>query len=593
VSNLLIIVGDKVQCGLIFENLNDCDEKKRTNIGNGQELIIVTKDGIEPLVNGESGLFLRGFIIDHESRRITLGINGINEDEVGDVSKWHKALEGAFAALSWDSDSVSVRNDLFGLHTLTYFQTEGLLVCSDSLLALSWVRKILNLANQMDREVAESKSWVYSLGHSPLSEDLIINECKRLCPGQHLVFDRLSGFTTLHRSDIRDLFREKGKISYAENLRNCGQRIRDVICSFLQDDSFTIQLGLSGGLDSRCILACIPENLRKSRSLMVLTNVQSSRSADFEVVKIISENQGIELNPKAELTTKQHEMGLKIVNMSDRINVWMTSSLGIHDMMYIPKNYWNHPGIVELGGHGGEICKGAHAWRTAHKMIKKVKRINRESVQQVLYRGLKQAGIKPKSPDSLQLHHLLHTASVHNSRFMTRNMIALRPLMNWHLIALSINKVNPHPYRGSKSYSILHDLLILADEKLAEIPFNKGRKQLNKKLISESKERLGNQRLDPPNLYELRGKVSCMNNGPAKSLIALAHTMTETDEQVEDLIEYLVDKASKMISDDPLYALYQHHSDIYKEKSTEPGSYLPDTGIHAAKICSLLLCDPL
>jgi len=444
----------------------------------------------------------------------------------------------------------------------------------------------------MDREVAESKSWVYSLGHSPLSEDLIISGCKRLCPGQQLTFNRTSGFTTLSRSDIRELLRQNEKINYAENLRDCGQRIRDVICSFLQDESFTIQLGLSGGLDSRCILACIPEYLRKSQSLMILTNVQSSRSADYEIVQVISEKQNLELNPKIELTRKQKEIGLRLVNISDRINVWMSSSLGIHDMMYIPKNHWSHPAIVDLGGHGGEICKGAHAWRTVNMLIKKVKSPHHKSVQQVMYRGLKQAGIKPESSDSLQLHHLLHTASVHNSRFMTRNMIALRPLMNWHLIALSKAGVNPHPYRGNKSYSILHDLLIIADEKLALIPFNKGRKQLNKKLISKTKKRLGTQKLEPPNLYELRGNVSNMINGPSKSLLSLTSMITKSDGNTEDMIGKLVDKACDMISDDQLHSIYQHHSELYKNKSAEHESYLPDTGIHAAKLCSLLLCDP-
>ena len=77
--------------------------------------------------------------------------------------------------------------------------------------------------------------------------------------------------------------------SYEEAIRDATIKFANSVTSMLQNEETMFKFGLSGGLDSRVILAAMMHKPELFNRVAINTNKHPSRKADFDVVKRLSE----------------------------------------------------------------------------------------------------------------------------------------------------------------------------------------------------------------------------------------------------------------------------------------------------------------
>ena len=73
--------------------------------------------------------------------------------------------------------------------------------------------------------------------------------------------------------------------NYTEAIRDATKKMAQSTMSLLHVDNILIKFGLSGGLDSRVILAALLQNEEQFNKIAIRTNSHPSRKADYDIVK--------------------------------------------------------------------------------------------------------------------------------------------------------------------------------------------------------------------------------------------------------------------------------------------------------------------
>ena len=73
--------------------------------------------------------------------------------------------------------------------------------------------------------------------------------------------------------------------NYKQAIRDAATKMAQSTMSLLHLDDVMIKFGLSGGLDSRIILAAVLQKPELLENIAITTNTHPSRKGDFEVVE--------------------------------------------------------------------------------------------------------------------------------------------------------------------------------------------------------------------------------------------------------------------------------------------------------------------
>jgi len=596
-SNYLFAIGERSKIDILKSKYSYSKEVTVTEISSNVSALTVEKiaETISPgpLDSSNFSFYAKGFAIDNEAKQMYLGKKGFkilfdNSDNF-DLETLGNEWEGAFTLALWNSDRAFIKTDLYCMSTLLYFFERDIMVCSDSLYVLTKMREALGLECIIDKDVASAKSWVYSLGNSPLCENLVVKNIKLLLPGQHLSFDLKQFETTVSSVNIKQLLSVNFE-SYEEGLIQCYHTISSIIATFAKSPEFKIDFALSGGIDSRLILATCLKDKESMESIQVKTNSHPSRLEDFQVVSTLSEKFGFDINKQKDFTSFESKHSLRLNSVPNQVEWWLVSNLGLYDMLYLPKHYWNHPAFIDLGGHGAESVKGKYLWRNVDSLLKNVKDRVRSPVTKQIRKGLEPLNFQSSDRESLQFHHLSYTCAVHNSRFITRTNIALRPFLTKQLFGLSKSSISPHTHQYNYSPSVVHDLLIMLNPKLAAEPFAYGKKHISEAYI-KNKDSFSKLEIRDPKIYEILGSVKDIANGPPNVFLELAKEFEIPVGSNVASILHLVQKAWEKLESSSLKPYFEEHYKSSMNKLSKSNAYMPDIGIPASKLSAILLGD--
>ena len=594
-SNYLFAIGERSKIEILKSKYSYSKEVTVTEISSTVSVLTVEKiaDTITPgpLDSSNFSFYAKGFAIDNEAKQVYLGKKGFknlfdNSDNL-DLEIIGNEWEGAFTLALWNSDRAFIKTDLYCMSTLLYFFEKDVMVCSDSLYVLTKMRETLGLECIIDKDVASAKSWVYSLGNSPLCEDLVVKNIKLLLPGQHLSFDLKQFETKVSSVNIEQVLSTNFE-SYEEGLIQCYHTISSIIATFAKSPEFKIDFALSGGIDSRLILATCLKDKAVMDSIQIKTNPHPSRSEDFDVVSSLSEKFGFDANKPKDFASFKSKYSISLNSVPNQVEWWIISNLGLYDMLYLPKYYWNHPALIDLGGHGAESVKGKYLWRNADSLFKNVKEDVRATVSKQMRKGLVPLNFRSSDRESLQFHHLSYTCAVHNSRFLTRTNIALRPFLTKRLFALSKSPVSPHTHQNNYDSSVVHDILIMLNPDLAAEPFAYGKKHISRDYI-KAREFLSSLHIRDPVMYEILGSVKDIANGPPDVFLELAKELQiPLGSNVESIL-HLVQKSWEKVENSSLEPYFDEHYNSSMNKLSKSNAYIPDVGIPASKLSAILL----
>jgi hypothetical protein len=624
-SNYLLALGKSETIDIIKNIINDKNEGESetsiVNLQNGFSLLSVSKSECLQEIN-KSVTFFRGWFQDHQSQSIVLGQKGYIEWLNNNQKLSEDEYEGSYISAIYGNGKMIIRNDLFSYLPVIYFINEDLFVCSDSMYIISEIRKALNLECELNKKVVHSRAWTHGLACAVMSNETQIQDVYLLSTGKHIeiVINKkrfnskyvLSSKNIVKHSNLKQKFDVQFD-SYKGAIRSATQNMARSTMSLLHLDDVLIKFGLSGGLDSRIILAAVLQKPELLENLAITTNEHSSRKGDFDIVEKLALQFGFEFNNSEKLRLHKKKHSLKTEKIGDRFALWVLSSMGLFDMMYLHDSYWPTPHIIDMGGHGAESIKGTFApmkfedyikpkkistkakfSRKGFRYMREAKEANivHDSIRSELSNALATSGIDLGEYASIQWHYLSYKSPIANGRFLDISAIGIRPFIQHSLFALSISEINPFKQVKRGEPTMLHDMLILLNPELAAIGFENKKTNITEEYIQSRLEELGGQlELIDSQPYMIYGSIYDMRNGPPTAFLNIVkHDFKPGENDMKSILGTL-ERAWSKITNKKVKAAYQVAYDTAIERLSDLDYYPPSAGTPAAKIISHSLFD--
>ena len=309
-STFLLTVGRtsptaRVRAALQPNGPGPTDRTVHQQLGADREVFCVTRRALsDPIEPGPTDHLFLGTAFDHGNQALVLGSAGFDEYLGSPGSPSHEGaldLDGVFVHARWSPDTLVVERDPFGLYPVFWTASPDLVLISDSLLLLTRLRRALGVGISADADVVASRSVQNILAYQLASERTPVAGISSLPVGATLRVG--SGVDhrpapTIDRAGVADLFVPRTD-SYATLLRQAAHEVSAAVRSIVGIPGPPATLSLSGGLDSRVLLAVLvgdPTTLEQTR---VTTSTIARRSDDRSVAESLGVRFGFPVNPPA------------------------------------------------------------------------------------------------------------------------------------------------------------------------------------------------------------------------------------------------------------------------------------------------------
>ena len=595
-STYLVAIGRKI----LVEKMNNLignlpgsieEERRLESLSNACSALFMGKTVDKMITSADGGDFFSGWLLDHNDSSITLGQCGFNQREKINHDNDYTTNEGSFIHVNWSPNFFKIQHDCFGLYPILYFYCKGLFVASDSLLTLARIRTAMGMTNKMNRAVHSTRSWTNGLACNIMSTQTIIEAIQYLPPASsisiipHLNDDKVSLEVSVNIPKYQEVFK-KNESPYIEELQICVAQIVGSISAIQALNETELMLGLSGGLDSRILFGIIKKSWPDLKQIDIRSNTHISRKDDYKIARHLSKLFKFNLNKGDNTKNIADRSGAKVLRINNMFGNWALSNVGVFDMTYMYRSYWNHPALVEVGGHGAEIVKGTFSKTSLFKIGFRKKIVNYIRKRSEIRAGLNTIGIKFRNQRKMQWHHLAYKSAIQNGRGLNRTMLSLRPLMNKRLCSLGL-----HIPLGEPN-TILQDMLIIIDPILAEIPFDKVEKNISKTAINKiilELEKIDEIKNIKP--YTIRGSILDMKNGVLESFNTFGEEFEYDSGDIKLCLKNKMEQIWNQLDSMSLKKQYSDAHNLALERLTDENSYPPSAGTPAAKIFSLTLPD--
>lgn len=566
----------------------ETNELVTKNISNESMLLCMGKNVSDDLSNPETTEFFSGWMNDHQNSCIYLGQKGFRMGVKRHQRNNLNLKEGAFIHSSWNRKEFTLQHDCFGLYPILYFQERDVFVASDSLLCLTKIRTILNLENKVEEKVHASRSWKHGLAKCLMSNSTVVKGIEYLPPASSITVRQI-GADQQFRLEVKKqipkmphVFASKSK-SYHEVLEQSFREIVGTILAIQSVQGINIELGLSGGLDSRVLLAALRYDSPLAANIFIRTNTHSSRSKDLDIVTRMSRKMNFRLNENGQKDPHKANVPRRI-KISNPFGNWALTNLGIFDMMYMYADYWEHPYNIQLGGHGAEIVKGTFAKMSFFKIAFRYRTpIRYLLLRRELKRALRSIGVPFRSKNKLQWHHLCYKSAIQNGRSLSQSLLALRPFMNMTMCSYGLK--NP-------KNKLLQDLLILLDSELAVFPFDEESKNMSSEYVEARKQQLSPIDVsDASTPYRVYGGVENIQNGLLSSLLEFGKEFQLGSKSTRESLLKNIENVWACIESPYERTLYEDVFTMAQQELSKQDAYIPSAGSNASKIFALDLFD--
>jgi hypothetical protein len=272
--------------GFISQNLNSDKIKKFTSIHSRPihkietNNIYIAAGGIKPTCNygqfsKSSGWFVTGTGIKKENNRFRILASGDWQTILSPDDIKLPELDGHFVVIKWQSNEIKFYTDQLGLRTFYLSETDNGIVFSTR---IDWIAKLIGSC-QIDFE-AFGAHW---LTFNQMSWDSMIKGIKRLGP---------NGFAVCQNSviELKNKPWQPAVLSSEKNQEELEEYLKAIINPAMELD-FSLSLALSGGLDSRVILALLMASYKKPFSLHTFSH---QSDPDVIIAKKIAEDNNLQ-----------------------------------------------------------------------------------------------------------------------------------------------------------------------------------------------------------------------------------------------------------------------------------------------------------
>lgn len=509
------------------------------------------------------GLFFRGQALDYDSSSMIMGLNGFAEFQTKNKNYRNPLelvdFEGTYALARWNTEILTVQTDVYSIYRLLYYNTGEIVIVSDSLVLIVECMKKLGIEREINDEVAHIKAWNASgLPNAPISDELIVKGVFSLQVGKYLQIrwkDEEYSVQHIHR-DVTEMFTSNSN-SYVEVLRDCVIRMYTSINFLIKSFNPIIEFGLSGGIDSRVLLALCLQSEDIMNSTLINTNKHPTKADDYAVVKKLAERYGFSFNDSERKKTLMERCDVKKIKITNPLGLWKLASLGVYDSFYLTPHYYSHPAILHMVGVGAEPVKQAMDNSRIEKTARSQHPKTKNAVQQNLRSTISNLGIDPLEPTAMKWYHMTYKAAYHLGFKTAQSSMLLRPFVQKRIFSIALAADNPFKGKSNTGPTALHDMILLLDPTLASMAYDSPSKDISSEYAAERLIELGGpiqlHALPSPEIY---GNIQSIANGPANTFLQVVREFSLNDnktireqllEQVKNIYEFKIPKNLKDI----------------------------------------------
>lgn len=443
------------------------------DLAGGATLTLVTSAAADGVRGRE---YFAGVAIDHEAREIGFGADGWGSMSRRDEVARTIPLGGRFVSLSWTDSHVSVDRDFSASIPVLTTQGQGWVAISDSLLLLSELRRAMGERVLPNNEVVLARQRTLAIAFQTQSPETTVQGVRHWPPGLTPRIE--TGGSTAPRVLARSIAAAPQPVESPDEYRaTLRQLATQIVGQAVAIDGVTQELSLSGGQDSRLVLAAY-------RRAKTLPHIQvTSRGAtptvrpDFEVATRLAADFGFELN-------QRRTRAVPRVFCESGLPLWASSHLGNYDRFLPGKSgVQNNSIALILDGTGAEILKGNYGWRSLADLDTRYHHeitdhspdapIRREALLAQLKLGMETVGIDPSDGTASERHYATYRSGPHGAANIPMTLLSLRLAQHPLMLALAYVKRDAPEYEKQRLRPTdgIADLLALIDPQLASAPF--------------------------------------------------------------------------------------------------------------------------
>ena len=607
-SNYLFVAGNRQHVEKIkahFQEKHNA-EKKELNfhaVSKERAILVIERRNSETessifLHDTGHGLFFRGQALDHETSSIILGGKGFFDFQ-NQFSQYYNPqktvdFEGSFILARWDENSISLQNDLYSVYRMLFFATNELIIASDSLFLISQCLYVVGNEKIVNKDVAYIKAWNASgLPNAPISDELIIKGAYTVQAGKHVEVSWNNSVLNVNvvSKSIVEIF-SSPLLNYNDLVRDCVKKMYSSIRFLIDSFNPVIEFGLSGGIDSRLLLAICMQSKEIMDRLVITSSTSPNRIDDFNVVKMLSNKYDFAFNNVERKNRLIKDSNTSRIRIENTLGLWKIASLGVYDSFYMTSYFDEYPSVVSMLGVGAEPVKATSA-NSVQSIASSQHEIIRDTVRKELRNTIQNLGIDPNSSDAMNWFLLTYKAAFHIGFKTAQSSMLLRPYVQKSVFSIAIAEDNPFRNGVQHSPTVLHDMMILLDPELASLPYDTKKKNISKEYAYQRLEELGGpiefDEMASPLIF---GSIEDVNNGPAQCFLNMVNDFKWEDgvDQRVQLANMVRHNFENKIPDD-LKEIYTSCYEKTLENLDNPKIELSAAGAMAARFIVFDLFD--
>jgi hypothetical protein len=383
---------------------------------------------------------------------------------------------GPFIRLSFKNNDFYIESDYLGLEPIFYFTLDNIVLVSNSFeILLNYVRS-RNFALTLNLSILKLHLMTSQITMQVTSSSTIYDEIKIAPTNSSLV---ISGTRLIVKRDA--FMSELSNYSYEKLvLRGC-EHIASLL-NELKDEFSSMILSLSGGRDSRAVLAalryCFGE--RFDNFVQVRTGTDAHQDIDRYVVDKLANKFNFPVNQEP-LRIKREWKGL---DANSALLRWAMGSNGIYYNYDCSINYYQDPSLISLRGGQGNA---AGDYGSLNDFCSKAK-IEANLDPEWVFNHFLEASESSKKCDDWEIldwHYMKWRYRIHYGRSIAQASkwaINFDPLINPYLDVANMKLTRQERYNGRLST----DIIAAFDGECLDIPFSTKGSSIDNEFISES-----------------------------------------------------------------------------------------------------------
>lgn len=551
-------------------------------LADGAQLFLVSREVDRSLRREESVLF-RGFAVDTERSSVAIGVDGwLAAHEAMRADAW--SLGGTFVLARWSGSTVEVSRDLWGNQSLLRTDGDGWAAASDSLLVLRRLRDALGAPSTPDERELLARTTLSSIAQTSFGPGTAFREIAFVPSGCSIRLDE-RGAATVGRPVTALLPGDPAP--YRDTIRSAAAGIAGEVGAILSLAETSAQLRISGGQDSRVVLAAALALGHGSMPQLVVQDQAAAHRADAKTAAALARRFRLDLRTIVPAD----------VDYSGQLEQWLATLAGTYDGFGADADT-SVEGRFGISGIGAETYKGNYGWRSWWQLREDLDlplQLELAFIEQT-DRGLALIGAQPADDDATESHYLAHRAGVHcGAGYVGLSPLTSNPLQRSDLVRLGRaargdDPVIPGPARRRIGHPlVVADLAALLHPEAAAQPYERD-VGVDALVVEERLEALGGPVDVTGSAFSVHGSPASVPLGASSLALRLATAESPGRFSLES-VEALGRRGMRHLRASPVRERYLEMLDNARWRSDDLERPLMFAGQSPARFASLALLD--